>query len=120
MRMLAAVGILTCISLSSAWSSSNAADAPAESPRPPVADKAPPEKPVEKKAEPKKKLEPDTPPAIEREDKTIEGWRVRFDKRLLTGPAAELGRRPPNVYSATSSSKSRSSHRSSNSSGCDA
>ena len=93
MRMLAAVGILTCISLSSAYSSSNAADAPAESPKPPVVDKAPPEKPVEKKAEPKKKLEPDTPPAIEREDKTIEGWRVRFDKRLLTGPAAELGRR---------------------------
>ncbi|MBA4017626.1 MAG: metallopeptidase [Pirellula sp.] len=85
--------ILTCISLASI---SAAADGPTESPKPPVAEKAVQEKPAEKetkKAEPKKKQAPDTPPTIEREEKTIEGWRVRVDKRLLTGPAGELGRR---------------------------
>lgn len=92
MRMLAPVGlwILVCISLASI---SAADDGSAESPKPPVGAKPGREKPAEKQAEPKQKLPPDTPPAIERKDKTIEGWRVRIDQRLLAGPAAELGRR---------------------------
>ena len=92
MRMLAPLGtwILTCISLASI---SAAADGPAESPKPPVGAKAGREKPADKQAELKQKLPPDTPPAIERKDKTIEGWRVRIDQRLLAGPAGELGRR---------------------------
>lgn len=92
MRMLAPVGlwILVCISLASI---SAADDRPAESPKPPVGAKPGREKPAEKQAEPKQKLPSDTPPAIERKDKTIEGWRVRIDQRLLVGPAGELGRR---------------------------
>ena len=88
MRMLAPLGtwILTCISLATI---SAAADAPTESPKPPMAEKAG----QEKQAESKQKLPPDTPPSIEREDQSIEGWRVRFDKRLLAGPAVEIGRR---------------------------
>lgn len=38
-------------------------------------------------------IERDTPPTIVREERMIEGWRVRIDRRLLEGERADLGRR---------------------------
>jgi len=39
------------------------------------------------------KVERDAPPKISREARDIEGWRVEFDRRLLDGPQADVGRR---------------------------
>lgn len=38
-------------------------------------------------------IDRDTPPAITREERLIEGWRVRVDRRLLEGERADVGRR---------------------------
>jgi hypothetical protein len=40
-----------------------------------------------------KKPERDTPPVIVREERTLEGWRVRVDRRLLDGEHREVGER---------------------------
>lgn len=42
---------------------------------------------------PKPKVERDTPPTIVREERQIEGWTVRFDKRLTTDEHRDLGTR---------------------------
>lgn len=62
--------------------SARAADEPAKSPSPPVA------RPVNDG-----KPEQDLVPAIVREERDWEGWRVRIDRRLLEGPGTEIGRR---------------------------
>jgi hypothetical protein len=36
--------------------------------------------------------ERDTPPVIVREERDIEGWKVRIDRRLLEGPHTDVGR----------------------------
>jgi hypothetical protein len=42
----------------------------------------------------------DNPPKIERTEKKIEGWRTLFDRRLLSGEHAELGRRAERLLTA--------------------
>lgn len=44
--------------------------------------------------------ERDNPPKIERTEKTIEGWKILTDKRLLEGEKAELGRRVERLLEA--------------------
>jgi len=44
--------------------------------------------------------ERDTPPKIERAEKTIEGWKILTDRRLLAGEQAELGRRVERLLAA--------------------
>lgn len=44
--------------------------------------------------------ERDNPPKIERTEKKIEGWRTLFDRRLLSGEHAELGRRAERLLTA--------------------
>lgn len=72
---------------------SRAADEPAKSPAPPTVAKPTPDK---KNSAPKEKdvaKQKDSVPPIVREEREIEGWRVRFDRRLLEGPAAPIGER---------------------------
>lgn len=44
--------------------------------------------------------ERDNPPKIERTEKTIEGWKILTDRRLLEGEKAELGRRVERLLEA--------------------
>jgi hypothetical protein len=80
-------------------SASPAAEEPAKSPAPPVVAKPTPDKkPASAKEKDSAKAkdaakEKDVVPPIVREERDIEGWRVRIDRRLLEGPAAPIGER---------------------------